>query len=144
MRISLRETVSRETGRSEQTQQLCTPWFCWPQTLEGPEYLTYHLQLTDTPVAGCFFPVWHRLVEYREVELEYGERPVAEAAAEAEAAAQKQLQKALRGYVMTDSWTETRIGEDGYVYATASGEYLADLAMGEDGQPNTAPPAAVQ
>jgi hypothetical protein len=28
------------------------------------------------------------------------------------------------------------MGEDGYVYATASGEYLADLLLDSDGQPS--------
>ena len=143
VRVSLQETLSRETGREEVGYQLCTPWFCWPQTLGGPDYLTYHLSLTDTPVVGCFFPVWQRMTQYREVELTTAQRPMQEAKAEAEAAALLQLRKGLRGYVLSHTWTDTRDGGDGYLYATASGEYLADLALREDGQPNTAPAAPV-
>lgn len=144
VRISLSETISRETGRQESRRQLCTPWLCWPDTLETPDYLTYHLSLTDTPVVGSFFPVWQRVAEYREVALEDMQRPVQEAEAEAETAAMKQLRSVLRGYALADTWTETRVGEDGYVYATASGEYLADLAMDGEGQPNRVPTVPVQ
>lgn len=143
VRVSLQETLSRETGRKEERRQLCTPWLCWPQTLESPEYLTYHLSLTDTPVVGSFFPVWQRVAQYREVELTLAQRPMQEAKAEAEAAAMKQLRKTLRGYRLDHTWTEAHDGGDGYLYATASGEYLADLALDVEGNPNTVPAAPV-
>lgn len=144
VRVSAQETLSRETGRGETRCQLCTPWFCWPEALESPDYLTYHLYVTDTPVVGSFFPVWQRVAEYREVELERSERPLQEVKIEAEAAAMAQLRKVLRGYALTDTWLETRMGEDGYLYATASGEYTADLVLNEEGQPNGVPAAPVQ
>ena len=84
------------------------------------------------------------MAEYREVELERGERPLQEVKAEAEAAAMAQLRKVLRGYALTDTWLETRMGEDDYLYATASGEYTADLILNEEGQPNGVPAAPVQ
>ncbi|MBO5502737.1 MAG: sporulation protein YqfD, partial [Clostridia bacterium] len=111
VRVSMQETLSEETGRSETHWQLCTPWFCWPKTLESPDYLTYHLYLTDTPVAGSFFPVWQREAEYREVALTRVMRPVAEAKAEAEAAALAQLRKTLRGYQLVQTWVETHTKE---------------------------------
>ena len=37
-------------------------------------------------------------------------------------------------------WLETEMGEDGYVHAAANGEYLADLCLGEDGEPSQAAP----
>lgn len=133
VRVPLEETVSRETGRSTILRQICTPWFSWPSDLQEPDYLASHLYLTDTPVAGSFFPVWQRETEYREVELEYALRPQEDALAEAEAAARKELHKALRGYVMADEWVQTGIGEDGFARATASGEYLCDLCRMDDG-----------
>ncbi len=144
VRVSLTETISRETGRSLTQRQLCTPWRCWPESMERPEYLTYHLHCKETPVVGCFFPSWLREVEYREVELTNAQRPVEEAKAEAQAAAMAQLKQSLRGYVLLEPWLDTRIGQDGYVYATVTGEYLADVTVGEDGQPNAAPYAPVQ
>ena len=144
VRVSMQETLSRETGRGEMRQQLCTPWLSWPNTLESPDYLTYHLYLTDMPLAGCFFPVWLRRVEYREVELTQAVRPEAEAKAEAQAAAMAQLKKVLRGYSLTDTWTETRMESDGFLYATASGEFLADLTVDGKGQPNSVTTVPVQ
>lgn len=144
VRVSMQETLSQETGQSEIRRQLCTPWFCWPDTLESPDYLTYHLYLTDTPVVGSFFPVWQRVAEYREVALTENTRPTAEARTEAGSAAMAQLRNALRGYRIADTWVETRMGEDGYMYATASGEYLADLVLDEEGQPKCAPDTLLQ
>lgn len=144
VRLPLRETISQETGRNQAAYQLCTPWLCWPETLETPEYLTYQLYLTDTPLGGCFFPVWQRRVEYREVALTNGQRPAAEVEQEAKVAAEKKLRQTLRGYVLLEQWMETRMGEDGYVYATASGEYLADLLLDSEGQPCRQPYTPVQ
>ncbi len=132
VQVPLQEIISRETGRSITIRQLCTPWFSWPDAQE-PDYLTTHLYLTDTPVVGSFFPVWQRVTEYREVELEYALRPQEEALAEAEAAARRELHRVLRGYVIADEWLKTGVGEDGYARATASGEYLADLCRDDDG-----------
>lgn len=144
IRMPLQEILSEETGRSAEVIQLCTPWRCWPEALESPEYLAYQLNLTDMPVGGCFFPVWQRLAEYREVALAYGQRPAAEVEPEAKAAAEKQLRQTLRGYVILEQWTETRVGEDGYVYATASGEYLSDLLLNEQGEQIRQPYAPMQ
>jgi sporulation protein YqfD len=140
VRIPLQETVSRETGRSSRCVQLCTPWLCWPGAAEAPAFLTSQLYQTDTPLVGCFFPVWQRVSEYREVELTYALRPEAEVRTEAEQAAAAQLHRGLRGYPIIREWLETRVGEDGYVYAAANGEYLADLCLGENGEPSQAPP----
>lgn len=129
VRIPLREARSRETGRSMVVTQLCTPWQCWPAAPEAPAYLNSCLYLTVTPVAGCFFPVWQRRTEYRELALEYAPRPLAEVKAEAETAAAKALTAMLRGYRITRQWLEAEDGGDGYVYATAGGEYLADLCL---------------
>lgn len=144
VRLPLQETISQETGRNQAAYQLCTPWLCWPETLETPAYLTYQLYLTDTPLVGCFFPVWQRRVEYREVALSNGQRPLAQVEQEAKTAAEKKLRQTLRGYVLVEQWMETRMGEDGYVYATASGEYLADLLLDSDGQPSRQPYTPVQ
>ncbi len=129
VRIPMQEVISRETGRSVTVSQLCTPWFRIPAQVEAPAYLTSQLYLTDTPVGGCFFPVWQRTAQYREVELEYASRPETEVRAEAEEAAGKQLHRQLRGYRLTEEWLEYENGGDGYLYATASGEYLADLCL---------------
>lgn len=144
VRLPLQEIISQETGRNQAAYQLCTPWLCWPGTLETPEYLTYQMYLTDTPLGGCFFPVWQRRVEYREVALSNGQRPLAQVEQEAKTAAEKKLRQTLRGYVLVEQWMETRMGEDGYVYATASGEYLADLLLDSDGQPSRQPYTPVQ
>lgn len=140
VRVPLQETVSRETGRTSRSMQLCTPWFCWPGAADAPTYLTSHLYLTDTPLVGCFFPVWQRVTEFREVELSYALRPEAEVRTEAEQAATEQLHKQLRGYPITREWLETKVGEDGYVHTTANGEYLADLCRDEHGEPSQASP----
>lgn len=139
VRFSLQETLSEETGRSSRAQQLCTPWLCWPEILERPDYLTYQICLTDTPLGGCFFPIWWRQAEFREVALHYGQRSTAEVEGEAKAAALEKLRQSLRGYAIAEHWTETRVGEDGYVYATASGEYLSDLLLDGEGQPARQP-----
>lgn len=143
IRVPLQETLSRETGRGEECRQLCTPWFCWPKTPDSPDYLTYYLSMTDTPVVGCFFPVWQRVTQYREVELTVAQRSIKEAKAEAEEAAMAQLRNALRGYALAHTWLDTRDGGDGFLYATASGEYLADLVRSEEGRPSSVPAAPV-
>ncbi len=127
VRVPLQETLSRETGRTERRESLCTPWLCWPAQEDAPEFLTYQLSITETPVVGCFFPCWQRVTEYREVALEYAQRPQEEALAEAETAAMTRLKQLLRGYRLEDNWLESEISADGYACATASGEWLADL-----------------
>lgn len=133
VRIPLQETISRETGRSETAYQLCTPWFCYPAQVEAPAYLTGQLYRTDTPVGGCFFPVWRRTLHYREVALSLALRPEQQVRTEAEAAARKRLHASLRGFRITDERVESRNGGDGYVYATAACEYPADLCLASDG-----------
>lgn len=132
VRVPLQEWQSRETGESSSIRQVCTPWRCFPAAPEPPAYLTSHLYLTDTPLVGCFFPVWLRTAEYREVELIPALRPAEQVKGEAEAAAREQLRTALRGYRITQEHTEAQTGADGYVYATARAEYTADLCLPSD------------
>jgi similar to stage IV sporulation protein len=129
VRVPLQEWQSRETGKSSTIRLLCTPWWSFPAAQETPAYLTSHLYRTDTPLVGCFFPVWLRTAEYREVELIPALRPVPQVKGEAEAAAREQLRTALRGYRIINERTETRTGADGYVYATAHAEFTADLCQ---------------
>jgi len=135
VRVPLRETLSRETGRKSTSYQICTPWFCVPEEAEVPEYLTYHLSITDTPVVGSFFPCWRRVSEYREVALEYGVRDVTQVRREAEDAARKALHRKLRGYALLEEWMALEEKEDGYVYATASAEWLTNLCRTEEDLP---------
>lgn len=129
VRVPMQEMQSRETGRSSISRQLCTPWICYPAEPESPAYLTSHLCLTDTPLAGCFFPVWLRTAEYREVELISALRPEQQVKEEAEAAAIDLLREQLRGFRITGERTETEKAGGDYVYATAYAEYTADLCL---------------
>ncbi|MBR4067343.1 MAG: sporulation protein YqfD [Clostridia bacterium] len=133
VRVPVAEMQSRETGRSSTTRRLCTPWFSFPSEPESPDYLTSRLYLTDTPLAGCFFPIWLRTAEYREVELIPVPRPQEQVKEEAEAAALSLLREKLRGYRITGEWTETETGADGYLYATAHAGYMADLCLPKEG-----------
>lgn len=134
VRIPLEAAESRETGRSGAVTQLCTPWFCLPRQPETPAYLTSALYRRETPVVGCFFPLWYRVDEYREVALENVLRPVAEVKAEAEEAASLLLRQKLRGYRITRQWLEAEVS-GGYVYATVKGEFPADLCIDPEGAP---------
>lgn len=135
VQVPLQEILTRETGRVTRRESLCTPWLCWPPQEELPQYLTYQLQITETPVVGCFFPCWQRVTEYREVALEYGQRPEAEALEEAKAAASARLKQTLRGYQLEDSWLSSEISPEGYACATASGEWLTDLCREDEHLP---------
>ncbi len=135
VRIPLEETVSRETGRSTVLTQLCTPWRCWPSELDAPAYLTSQLYRTDMPLTGCFFPVWQRKLEYRELALESVLRPAHEVKQEAEKAAAGALGRLLRGMRITQQWLKSETGSDGYVYATARGEFLTDLCLPREVSP---------
>lgn len=139
VRVPMQEMQSRETGRSSTSRQLCTPWLRLPAEPESPAYLTSHLCLTDTPLVGCFFPVWLRTAEYREVELIPALRPLQQVKEEAEAAALAMLREQLRGFRITDERTETDTGRGDYVYATAHAEYTADLCRQQTDAPQNPP-----
>lgn len=126
--MSLLEIRSEETGREAVVQQIVTPWFSLPAEPETPDFLASNAYITQTPVAGCFFPVWRRATVLREVSLEYARRPEAEVRAEAGDAALERLKTLLYGYEIIDKWVDYCMIEDDTLAATATAEWLMDIA----------------
>ena len=79
-------------------------------------------------MAGCFFPVWRRATVLREVSLEYVRRPEGEVRAEAGQAALDRLETLLYGYEIIDKWVDYCMIEDDTLAATATAEWLMDIA----------------
>ncbi|MEA5016050.1 MAG: sporulation protein YqfD [Candidatus Limiplasma sp.] len=127
VKISLYEVKSAPTGRSSQAQQLCSPWLCYPASLEGPPYLAYDTQLSLSPLVGCFFPVWVKQIDYQEVAQEYAPRSEEQVRQEAAAAATGRLLDALRGNEIVDKWVDYCMIEGGFLQATATAEWIADI-----------------
>lgn len=126
--MSLLEIRSEETGREAAVQQIVTPWFSLPAEPETPDFLASNAYITQTPVAGCFFPVWRRATVLREVSLEYARRSEAEVRAEAGDAALERLKTLLYGYEIIDKWVDYCMIEDDTLAATATAEWLMDIA----------------
>ena len=122
------EIHSEETGREAAVQQIVTPWFSLPAEPETPDFLASNAYITQTPVAGCFFPVWRKTTVLREVSLEYARRPEAEVRAEAGDAALERLKTLLYGYEIIDKWVDYCMIEDDTLAATATAEWLMDIA----------------
>lgn len=126
--MSLLEIQSEETGREAAVQQIVTPWFSLPAAPETPDFLASNAYITQTPVVGCFFPVWRKTTVLREVSLEYARRPEAEVRAEAGDAALGRLKTLLYGYEIIDKWVDYCMIEDDTLAATATAEWLMDIA----------------
>ena len=126
--MSLLEIHSEETGREAAAQSIETPWFSFPASPDTPDFLASNAYITQTPVGGCFFPVWRRTTVYREVSLEYARRPEAEVRAEAGDAALGRLKTLLYGYEIIDKWVDYCMIEDDTLAATATAEWLMDIA----------------
>ena len=126
--MSLLEIQSEETGREAAVQQIETPWFSLPAAPETPDFLASNAYITQTPVVGCFFPVWRKTTVLREVSLEYARRPEAEVRAEAGDAALGRLKTLLYGYEIIDKWVDYCMIEDDTLAATATAEWLMDIA----------------
>ena len=126
--MSLLEIRSEETGREAVVQEIETPWFTWPTEPDTPDFLASNAYITQTPVAGCFFPVWRKTTVLREVSLEYARRPEAEVRAEAGDAALERLKTLLYGYEIIDKWVDYCMIEDDTLAATATAEWLMDIA----------------
>ena len=126
--MSLLEIHSEETGREAVVQEIETPWFTWPTEPDTPDFLASNAYITQTPVAGCFFPVWRKTTVLREVSLEYARRPEAEVRAEAGDAALERLKTLLYGYEIIDKWVDYCMIEDDTLAATATAEWLMDIA----------------
>lgn len=126
--MSLLEIHSEETGREAAVQQIETPWFSLPAAPETPDFLASNAYITQTPVVGCFFPVWRKTTVLREVSLEYARRPEAEVRAEAGDAALGRLKTLLYGYEIIDKWVDYCMIEDDTLAATATAEWLMDIA----------------
>lgn len=126
--MSLLEIRSEETGREAAVQQIVTPWFSLPAAPETPDFLASNAYITQTPVVGCFFPVWRKTTVLREVSLEYARRPEAEVRAEAGQAALDRLKTLLYGYEIIDKWVDYCMIEDDTLAATATAEWLMDIA----------------
>ena len=126
--MSLLEIHSEETGREAAVQQIVTPWFSLPAEPETPDFLASNAYITQTPVAGCFFPVWRKTTVLREVSLEYARRSEAEVRAEAGDAALERLKTLLYGYEIIDKWVDYCMIEDDTLAATATAEWLMDIA----------------
>lgn len=122
------EIHSEETGREAAVQQIVTPWFSLPAEPETPDFLASNAYITQTPVVGCFFPVWRKTTVLREVSLEYARRPEAEVRAEAGDAALERLKTLLYGYEIIDKWVDYCMIEDDTLAATATAEWLMDIA----------------
>ena len=126
--MSLLEIRSEETGREAVVQEIETPWFTWPTEPDTPDFLASNAYITQTPVAGCFFPVWRKTTVLREVSLEYARRSEAEVRAEAGDAALERLKTLLYGYEIIDKWVDYCMIEDDTLAATATAEWLMDIA----------------
>ena len=126
--MSMLEIHSEETGREAVVQEIETPWFTWPTEPDTPDFLASNAYITQTPVAGCFFPVWRKTTVLREVSLEYARRSEAEVRAEAGDAALERLKTLLYGYEIIDKWVDYCMIEDDTLAATATAEWLMDIA----------------
>ena len=126
--MSLLEIRSEETGREAVVQEIETPWFTWPTEPDTPDFLASNAYITQTPVVGCFFPVWRKTTVLREVSLEYARRSEAEVRAEAGDAALERLKTLLYGYEIIDKWVDYCMIEDDTLAATATAEWLMDIA----------------
>ena len=126
--MSMLEIHSEETGREAAVQQIVTPWFSLPAEPETPDFLASNAYITQTPVVGCFFPVWRKTTVLREVSLEYARRPEAEVRAEAGDAALERLKTLRYGYEIIDKWVDYCMIEDDTLAATATAEWLMDIA----------------
>ena len=126
--MSMLEIRSEETGREAAVQQIVTPWFSLPAEPETPDFLASNAYIAQTPVVGCFFPVWRRATVLREVSLEYVRRPEGDVRAEAGQAALDRLKTLLYGYEIIDKWVDYCMIEDDTLAATATAEWLMDIA----------------
>ena len=131
--MPLYETLSGETGRETTSFRLCTPWLCWPGQRQEAPYLASNTYLSQTPVGGCFFPLWQEKVTRREVWLEYAPRDEQQVRKEAGQAALKALENGLYGYELIDKWVDYCMIEDNTLVATATAEWLMDI--GGSGSP---------
>ena len=122
------EIRSEETGREAAVQQIVTPWFSLPAEPETPDFLASNAYITQTPVVGCFFPVWRKTLLYREAALERVRADGEECRREALAAAETRLKEALRGDEIIDKWVDYCMIEDDTLAATATAEWLMDIA----------------
>lgn len=127
VKMSLYEVQSTPTGRVSLGQQLCSPWLCYPDSLESPPYLAYDTQLSLSPLVGCFLPVWVKQTAYYEVALEYRPRSEQQVRQEAAAAALQRLSDALQGNEIVDKWVDYCMIEGGFLQATATAEWIADI-----------------
>lgn len=131
--LPINDIISTETGR--QTQETCirAPWFSLPSKWNGADYLAYNTYASQTPVVGCFFPVFFQRMTHREVAMEYRKRDLAQVRREASDAALKYLKTALYGYEIIDKWTDYCMIEDESLSATVTAEWLMDI--GEPASP---------
>jgi len=125
--MPLTEIRSTETGREHRSMRIHTPWFDWPSATEQPDFLASNLYITQTPVAGAFFPVFLQTLTYREASMEYVPRDAEQVKKEASEAALKLLKNALFGDEIIDKWVDYCMIEDDTLAATATAERLVDI-----------------
>ena len=133
VRMPLFQINSAETGREAVSIRIHTPWFNWPATIQSPDFLSSNLYITQTPIAGAFFPVYVQTLTHREVSMEAVPRDVNQVRKEACEAALNQLKTALFGDEIIDKWVDYCMIEDDTLAATATAERLVDI--GEPASP---------
>ncbi len=126
--MSLREIQSDETGNHTVAYQIVTPWFSIPETLETPQYLAYNDYISTMPIVGSFFPIYQKQVIHQEVSMQYVLKDFSEVKQQASDAALETLKFALYGYELIDKWVDYCMIEDDTLRATATAEWLMDIA----------------
>ncbi len=143
IRVSMTDTETIYTGRTEKKTMVRTPWFPLWQTSES-DFATQDISMTEIPLGGLFFPfVLQHQVCY-EAKLSPKTRDLEEAKAEAALGAMRKLrEKVGTKDKFIDKWVEYSMIEDEEMQAVAIGERLMDIGQRRDyeaPQPGTAVP----
>ncbi|MDD3335902.1 MAG: sporulation protein YqfD [Eubacteriales bacterium] len=125
--LPIYDISSEETGASTTMVQLCSPWLCYPAQVESPDYLAWNTYVEIKPIVGCFFPVYQKNYELREVSMEYEPRALDEVMAEGKIAALQKVKKELLGYEIVDKWVDYCMIENDTLAVSATAEWRMDI-----------------
>lgn len=143
IRISMTDTETVYTGRTEEKTMVRTPWFPLWQAGQS-SFVTQDVSVTETPLGGLFFPLVVQHQVCYEAKLSPKTRNLEEAKAEAALGAMRKLrEKVGTKDKFIDKWVEYSMIEDEEMQAVAIGERLMDIGQRREydaSQPGTAVP----
>ncbi|MBR6185428.1 MAG: sporulation protein YqfD [Clostridia bacterium] len=127
VQMDVREYKTVPTGENAIVREISAPFFHWMRG-EKPDYQTFDLERTVTPVIGVWFPVTLIRDIFMEADTLVTQRDLDAVRREAGESAWLQLKQALIADEIVDKWMNFSIIEEDTMVATATAEVRRDIA----------------